>query len=207
MWRLRFDSSLTAWAVVPRPDEHERRREWGRVVVGALRKQWEIDQDGPFSDALVQTTEALLSSQPKGALTDLATWPIRSPLPLRVTFYVLDAATSTDWEAQGMEASPYLQSPFGEGVQYSRRIPSEITQGVASIEAVIVFDRGDAALVVQVHACPIEVYVASASILADLIASCGLTDSTGRPFTTGRNEYLVPDDSDAWPDRGVGVRG
>jgi len=207
MWQLRFDSSLTAWAVVPRPDEHERRREWGHVVAGALRRQWDVDQDGPFSDALSQMTEALLSSQPKGALADLVTWPIRLPLPLRVTFYVLDSSTSTGWTAQGFEAAPYLQSPFGEGVQYSRRIPLELTNQIASLDAAIVFDRGDVALMVQVHPCPIDVYMASAGILADLIASCDLTDSTGRSFTTGRSEYLAPDDSDAWPEKGIGVLG
>lgn len=207
MWQLRFDSSLVAWAVVPRPDEHERRGEWGHVVAGALRRQWEVDQDGPFSVALSEMTDALLSSQPEGALADLVTWPIRSPLPLRVTFHVLDTASSTGWTAQGFEAASYLQSPFGEGVQYSRRIPLELTKGIASLDAVIVFDRGDVALVVRVHVCPIEVYMASASILAELIAACDLTDSTGRSFTTGRSEYLTPDDSDAWPEKGIGVLG
>ncbi len=207
MWQLRFDSSLDAWAVVPRPDEHERRRQWGHAVERALRRQWEVDEDGPFSDALAQMAEALLSSQPEGAIADLVTWPIRSPLPLRVTFYVLDTATSADWKAEGFEAAPYLQSPFGEGIQYSRRIPLELTKGIASLDAVIVFDRGDVALMVQVHVCPIDVYMASADILADLIASCDLTDSTGRSFTTGRHEYLAPDESDAWPEKGIGVLG
>ena len=207
MWQLRFDSSLVAWAVVPGPDEHERRRDWGAVVARALRRQWEVDQDEPFSDALSQAIEALLRSQPEGALADLVTWPIRSPLPLRVTFHVVATDMSPDWTERGFEAAPYLQSPFGEGVQYSRRIPPELTQGVAAIDAVIVFDRGDAALVVRVHACPMDIYVASASTLADLIASCGLTDSMGRSFTTGRSEYQMLDGSDMWPEEGIGVRG
>lgn len=207
MWQLRFDSSLVAWAVVPRPEEQERRREWGRVLAGSLRRQWELDPDGPFSHALSQTIDGLLRSQPGGVLADLVTWPIRVPHPLRVTFYVVDTATSTDWAAEGFDSAPYLQSPFGAGVQYSRRIPPELDLGVVALDSVIVFDRGDVALVARVHACPIEVYVAGASTLADLIASCSLTDSTGRSFTTGSSEYLAPDGSDAWPEEGAGVHG
>jgi len=207
MWQLRVDSSLVDWAVVPGPDEHERRQEWGSVVAGALRRQWALDQDEPLAVGLSETIEVLMSSRPEGTLADLVTWPIRSPLPLRVTFHVVETGISTNWAAQGFEAAPYLQSPFGDGVQYSRRIPLELTEGIASLDAVIVFDRGDAALMVRVHPCPIDVYVASARSLADLIASCGLTDSTGGSFTTGGSEYLAPEGADAWPEEGIGVRG
>lgn len=203
MWQLRFDSSLDSWAVVPRADEQERRREWGSVVAGSLRRQWDLDQDEPFAVALSRVMEELLQSQPEGAIADLVTWPTRSPLPLRVTFHLVATDAATDWTARGFETAPYLQSPFGEGTQYSRRIPLELTQGIASLDSVIVFDRGDSALVVRVHACPVDTYVASAGTLADLIASCVLTDSTGRPFTTGKNEYRTVDDSDAWPEEGT----
>jgi hypothetical protein len=207
MWQLRFDSPLDAWAVVPAPDEHERRREWGLTVADAVRTNWGANEDAHFSEVLVQVLDRLQRSRPEGTLVDLVAWPTRSPLPVRVTFQL--AATdgvSTDWGSLGFEASPYLQGPFGEGVQYSRRVAPELARGVASIDAVIVFDRGDLALVVRVHTCPLETYTTAAAAIADLIDSCVLKDSTGQSFVTGKSKYRVADGSDVWPEEGIGIR-
>ena len=205
MWQLRFDAPLDAWAVVPAPDEHERRREWGAVVANAVRTHWRIEDDARFSDALDRVLDMLQRSRPEGTLSDFVTWPTRSPLPVRVTFHVAAENQTTEWASLGFEASPYLDSPFGEGVQYSRRISPELTEGVASIDAAVVFDRVDAALVVRVHACPLDAYVSSASAIAELIDACVLTDSTGRPFTTGRRGYSSLGDADEWPEEGRSI--
>ncbi|MGP6170258.1 hypothetical protein ACTU6V_03495 [Microbacterium sp. A204] len=205
MWELRFDGPLDAWAVVPAPDEHERRRQWGVVVADMVREYWEADEDARFSDALDQVLEMLQRSRPEGTLADLVTWPTHSPLPVRVTFHVAADDGATEWESLGFEASPYLSSPFGEGIQYSRRIAPELTQGSASIDAAIIFDRGDAALVVRVHACPLDAYMMAAPAIAETIDSCVLTDSTGNAFATGKREHLLPADSDQWLEEGTGI--
>lgn len=205
MWELRFEVPLDAWAVVPAPDEHERRREWGTVVADAVRTHWGIEDDARFSDALDQVLDMLQRSRPDGTLYDFVAWPTPSPLPVRVTFHVATDDQTIDWGALGFEASPYLQSPFGEGVQYSRRISPELTEGVVSIDSAIIFDRGDAALVVRVHACPLDAYMLSATAIAELIDACVLTDSAGRPFITGRQEYSLAGDADKWPEEGTSI--
>lgn len=205
MWQLRFDSPLDAWAVVPAPDEHERRRVWGSVVADAVKAHWKIDEGERLAELLGEVLDELQRSRPVGALADLVTWPTRSPLPVRVTFHVVTDDRAVEWASLGFEASPYLQSPFGEGVQYSRRIAPELAQGIASIDAVIVFGRGNEALVVRVHACPVDAYMMAAAAIAELIDSCVLADSTGRPFTTGRSEYLVPGEADQWPEEGTSI--
>ena len=207
MWRLRFGAPLGAWAVVPARDEIERGRSWAQVVADAVRSRWTEDEVERSSRTLDDVLEALQRSRPEGALADVVTWPTRSPLPLRVTFVVATDVAATDWEARGYEASPYLHGPFGEGVQHTRRTPSELDLGVESVDAVIVFDRGDLALVVRVHTCPLAMYVASAPDIAALIAACELTDESGMPFTTGVHEHRALEGADAWPAEAVGDHG
>lgn len=206
MWTLRFAAALDAWAAVPAADEHERRRQWRAAVAHAVSKRWEVEAGPRFSESLLQVLDMLQSSRPQGALADLVTWQTPSPVPVRVSVHPVVQDEATDWAALGFAASPYLGGPFGEGVQYTRRIPEEEAYGVASIDAAVVFDRGDAAVVVRVHACPVDVYVAAAPAIAELIDSCVLTDPTGRPFTTGKSEYRRVDDPDVWPEEGMSAR-
>ena len=199
MWRLRFGAPIEAWAAVPASHELERRRSWTRVVGDAVRSRWSADEVDRASQTLDDILEGLQRSRPELALADLVTWPTRSPLPLRVTFVIASDVAATDWEARGYESSPYLHGPFGEGVQHTRRTPSELDLDVESVDAVIVFDRGDVALVVRVHTCPLAMYVASASNIAALIETCELSDASGAPFTTGVHEHRELEASDAWP--------
>lgn len=198
MWRLRFGPALDAWAVVPAPDELDRRASWGPVVADAVRSRWTATEVERSSRALDEVVEALQRTRPAGALADLVTWPMPSPLPLRVTFLAAADAASTDWEAHGYESTPYLHGPFGEGVQHARRTPPELGPGVESVDAVIVFDRGDLSLVVRMHPCPLVMYVASAAMIAELIDASELTDASGAPFTTGVHAHRVLEDTDLW---------
>lgn len=207
MWRLRFGEALDAWAVVPAPDELERRASWGPVVADAVRSQWTTDEVERWSAALDEVVETLQRTRPAGTLADLVTWPMRSPLPLRVTFVAATDAATTDWEAHGYESTPYLHGPFGEGVQHTRRTPPDLSSGAESVDAVIVFDRGDLSLVVRVHPCPVVMYVASAAMVADLVDASELTDASGAPFTTGVRAHRVLGDADLWQMEAGDARG
>lgn len=202
MWELRVDSSLDAWAVVPAPDENERRQTWADTVARTVEANWNADEDPRFSELLVEVLEQLQQPRPDIVIADLVAWPIRSPFPVRVSFLLTASDESADWASYGFEASPYLQGPFGEGMQYSRRTPSEAAEGPGeTVDSVIVFDRTDVALHLRVHPCPLEVYILSSDAIAELIDGCVLTDSTGKPFTTGKSDYRVLGDSDQWPNQ------
>ncbi|MGI6879942.1 hypothetical protein [Microbacterium sp. gxy059] len=199
MWSLRFDSELEPWAIVPEAHEQERREGWADAVATAVEERWNPGGAVEFSQGIDAVLRTLLERRPAGVLRDLVTWPLPMAWPARVTFLLMRSEGAVDWGDRGYRSTVYPDSPFGAGVQYTRRTPADEAGNEESVDSVIVFDRGDVALCVRVHIMPANMYLLVIGEIADAISACSLTDDEGRLFHASGAEHRVPGDDDMWP--------